>query len=88
MSAETVEIRIKRLRIRCWRRGIKEMDLILGKYADEKLTELSLSELDAFEELTETEDQTLFSWFNGQNQAPEKHQAMLKTLRAFHGLDR
>ena len=32
--AETRETRIKRLRMRSWRRGIKEMDLILGGFAD------------------------------------------------------
>jgi antitoxin CptB len=35
--AETREIRIKRLRMRAWHRGIKEMDLILGGWADSHL---------------------------------------------------
>jgi hypothetical protein len=34
MMTETREIRIKRLRMRAWHRGIKEMDLILGGWAD------------------------------------------------------
>ncbi len=34
------DIRLKRLRIRSWRRGIKEMDLILGAFCDEELAGL------------------------------------------------
>jgi antitoxin CptB len=37
MMAEDAAARIKRMRMRAWRRGIKEMDLILGPYADERL---------------------------------------------------
>lgn len=38
---ETPEIRLRRLKMRSWRRGMKEMDLILGHFADEVLTGLS-----------------------------------------------
>ena len=33
-GGETREIRLRRLRLRSWRRGIREMDLILGGFAD------------------------------------------------------
>ncbi|MDJ0859159.1 MAG: succinate dehydrogenase assembly factor 2, partial [Dinoroseobacter sp.] len=48
---ESRETRIKRLKIRSWRRGIKEMDLILGGYADANLKAMSEVELDAFDAL-------------------------------------
>ena len=35
--SETAENRIKRLKMRSMRRGIKEMDIILSAYADENL---------------------------------------------------
>ena len=41
---ETPEVRLKRLRIRAWRRGTKEMDLILGGYADAHLDRMDASE--------------------------------------------
>ena len=44
---ETRETRIKRLRMRSWRRGIKEMDLILGGFADAELAGLDAATLDA-----------------------------------------
>ncbi|MEO0913281.1 MAG: succinate dehydrogenase assembly factor 2, partial [Pseudomonadota bacterium] len=51
MTGETPEHRLKRLRLRSWRRGIKEMDLILGRFADAELAALSAEELDAYEAL-------------------------------------
>ena len=33
------ETRLKRLRMRSWRRGVKEMDLILGPFSDSELAE-------------------------------------------------
>ena len=37
---ESDEIRLKRLRMRSWRRGMKEMDLILGPFSDSQLVDL------------------------------------------------
>ena len=36
----TVEMRKKRIKIRAWRRGTKEMDLILGSFVDSSLSSL------------------------------------------------
>ena len=41
MTPETPETRIKRLRMRSMRRGIKEMDIILMRYADRRLADLA-----------------------------------------------
>ena len=43
------EDRLKRMRMRSWRRGTKEMDLILGPYADARLSGLSVPELDLYD---------------------------------------
>ena len=48
-AAEAAERRLRRLRMRSWRRGIREMDLILGRFADAALAELDAGDLDAFE---------------------------------------
>jgi succinate dehydrogenase flavin-adding protein (antitoxin of CptAB toxin-antitoxin module) len=59
--AETREIRIKRLRMRAWHRGIKEMDLILGGWADAHLAALDDTTLDAFEAVLAEADHDLYS---------------------------
>lgn len=54
--------RLKRLTMRSWRRGTKEMDLILGPFADTELAGLTESELDLFEMLLEENDHDLYGW--------------------------
>jgi antitoxin CptB len=53
---ETAEHRLKKLRMRSWRRGIKEMDLILGAYADAKLAELDPAVLDTYDVMLSEND--------------------------------
>ena len=53
MSIETAR---KRLSIRSWRRGTKELDLILGRFSDENLFKLDMSELDLYEQLLSNDD--------------------------------
>ena len=81
--SETHEARLKRLKIRAWRRGTKEMDLVLGPYADENLSKMSLAELDALEALMDENDQDLMSWIMGQSPAPATHQELLAILTRF-----
>ncbi|MBV9136160.1 MAG: succinate dehydrogenase assembly factor 2, partial [Hyphomicrobiales bacterium] len=65
MHSET-EIRRRRLRFRAWHRGIREMDLLMGGFADARLQSLDERELDVFEELLELPDQEVFTWLTGQ----------------------
>lgn len=62
MATETHEIRLRRLRMRSWRRGMKEMDLILGHFADGPLEDLGAADLDAYEALLSENDQDLYLW--------------------------
>ncbi|MEL6792892.1 MAG: succinate dehydrogenase assembly factor 2 [Pseudomonadota bacterium] len=84
---ETPEHRLKRLRLRSWRRGIKEMDLILGAYADARLAELDAPTLDAYEALLDENDQDLYRWVSGAGRGPDEHAAMLADIAAFHGIE-
>lgn len=84
--SETPEHRLKRLRLRSWRRGIKEMDLILGRFADARLGSLSAVELDAYEALIAEDDQTLYTWVSQRVEAPAIHAAALTQIRDFHNL--
>jgi antitoxin CptB len=67
---ETREIRVKRLRMRSWHRGIKEMDLILGGWADAHLDAVDDATLDAFEAVLAEADHDLYSWVSGQAEPP------------------
>ena len=81
---EAREIRLKRLRLRSWRRGIKEMDLILGGFADAELGRLGPAELDAYERLLEEPDWDLYAWVAGQAAPPAEHEPLIRRLASFH----
>ena len=68
--SESPEIRLRRLRMRSWRRGMKEMDLILGGFADQCLAQLTAAELDAHEIMMDENDQDLYLWITGAQQGP------------------
>ncbi|CTQ31777.1 succinate dehydrogenase assembly factor 2 [Jannaschia rubra] len=74
------EARRKRLKIRAWRRGIKEMDLILGGYADERLAAMDDDDLALFEAVLGENDHDLYSWVTGQVEAPARFAPLMAEL--------
>ncbi|MEO6394941.1 MAG: succinate dehydrogenase assembly factor 2 [Devosia sp.] len=77
-------MRRRRLRYRAWHRGTKEMDLVLGPYADAHLGGLGTPELDRLEALMDEEDTDLLSWVMGQEPVPPSVDAeLLDTIIAF-----
>ncbi len=81
--AETADARLKRMAMRSWRRGTKEMDLVLGPFADAHLAGLSPEDLDLFDALLAENDQDLMAWLLGQSRPPQRFQALLTRLSAF-----
>lgn len=77
------EARLKRIRMRAWRRGTKEMDLVLGHYCDEMLPKLDAAKLDALEALMDENDQDLMAWMLGQFPPPAEHAGLLAELGLF-----
>lgn len=82
MTEENHETRLKRLKMRSWRRGMKEMDLILGPFSDKAMSQLSVQDLDVYEEMLSENDQELFSWFSGQYQTPTKFSPIVEHIKA------
>lgn len=80
MSAEDPEIRLKRLKIRSWRRGTREMDLILGPWSDANLASLDADTLDLFEALLSENDHDLHAWVTGREKAPERFQGLISAM--------
>jgi antitoxin CptB len=67
---EAHEHRLKRLKMRSMRRGIKEMDLILERYADNNLPRMDAARLDHYEALLDESDHDLYQWVTEQVVAP------------------
>lgn len=79
-SDEPHDTRLRRLYMRSIRRGIKEMDVILTKFADAHLRRLSADDLDAYEAVLAENDQDLYQWVSGQAPAPQVHQPMIQQI--------
>ena len=80
--SETHEIRLKRLQMRSKRRGIKEMDIILSRYADAHLAGMDAPALDLYEALLNENDQDLYQWVSGQAEAPQELAALISEISA------
>lgn len=64
-SSEGLDNRRKRLLFRCWHRGTREMDLIVGRFADAHLAGLTDAELSQLEQLIELPDPDLYAALTG-----------------------
>ena len=83
-SAEFDERRRKIL-FRAWHRGMREMDLIMGRFAEERLGTMSNVELDTFELLIEVPDRDLLAWITNREETPSNYNTdVFQALKAFH----
>ncbi len=69
-SSEGLDTRRRKLLFRSWHRGMREMDLILGHFADTRIDKLSDEELDLYEALLDITDKELLSWIIGEAPVP------------------
>lgn len=75
--------RLKRLGMRSWRRGTREMDLILGPFSDQHLGDLDDAELTLYDQLLEENDHDLYLWVTGVGQAPAPISALMQRIAGF-----
>ncbi len=90
MPSETPENRAKRLRYRSWRRGTKELDLLLGPYADQRFDGGDEAGMDTYEVLLELPEPLIYSLLTATSEPeglagmPEDFVALIHAIRAFH----
>jgi antitoxin CptB len=94
MTAETnaaqgeLEMRRRRLHFRAWHRGMREVDLLLGRFADANIDDLDETELASFEALLLLPDPDVLSWVTGEFAVPpEADSPLVRRLLAFHGTE-
>ena len=80
--SEARDIKIKRLRMRSMRRGIKEMDLILSAYADANLDSFSDDALELYDRLLSENDHDLYGWVGGQFAVPAEYLDLVTHIAA------
>lgn len=82
---EPVAVRRKRLRFRAWHRGTKEMDLLMGPFADARIADLDDGQLAEFEELLSEPEPDVYAWIVGNTAPPARlHGTVLDQIIAYH----
>jgi antitoxin CptB len=85
LSSADLDPRRRKILFRCWRRGMREMDYLLGHFADAELPGLPEAELADLERLLDVPDRDVLSWLTGEAPAPAEHETpLLRRLKAFH----
>jgi antitoxin CptB len=69
-SSDGLDPRRKRLLFRCWHRGTREMDMLLGGFADVHIATLNEPELAELEQLIELPDPDLYAAFSEKEPLP------------------
>jgi antitoxin CptB len=84
-TSDGLDPRRRKLLFRSWHRGMREMDLIMGRFADSALAELSEAELAEFERLIELSDRDLLAWVTGEVAVPpDIDTVVFRRMRDFH----
>jgi antitoxin CptB len=84
-SSDELEIERKRLKFRSWHRGTREMDLLLGRFADRSLDGFDAAALRAYAALLEQADPDIYDWVCGRGQYPEGElRPIVAALTEFH----
>ena len=82
---QELDARRKRLRFRAWHRGMREMDLVFGPFADAAVAGLTEDEVAQFEALMEVPDPDVYAWITGAAPVPANFDtALFRRLCAFH----
>jgi antitoxin CptB len=83
-SSEGLDLRRRKLLFRSWHRGLREMDLILGGFADARIAQLNEGELSEFERWIDVPDRDLLAWVTGEELVPADFDSQLfRDLRDF-----
>lgn len=83
-SSGNLPVRRKKALYRSWHRGLREMDLLFGTFADARIDDLSLPELDQYEDLLDQSDTELLKWFTGEVPVPPQFDhALFRRIQAF-----
>jgi len=85
-SSDGLDERRRRLLFRAWHRGMREVDLITGGFADAHIGTLTEAEVGEFERLMDVPEPELYAWVTGTEATPASHDtALFRKMRAFHG---
>ena len=77
----TISVVRKKLSIRSWRRGTKELDLILGRFSNKNLINFEMSELDLYEQFLSYDDYLIYNWLFEKEDTPRIFESLVKQIK-------
>ena len=77
----SIKIVRKRLSIRSWRRGTKELDLILGQFSDKNLNDFNMSKLNLYEQFLSNDDYLIYNWLFNKEDSPILFKSLIKQIQ-------
>jgi antitoxin CptB len=84
-SSDDLDVRRRKALFRSWHRGTREMDLVLGRFADAAIADLNDGEMDDYELLMEAPDRDIFKWLTGESETPGNYDTpVFRKIRQFH----
>lgn len=85
MPKKFTQDEIKKMLYRCWHRGCKETDILLGDYAQEKIFTLNDSQLLQLDNLLKVDDVHIYNWITEKIDTPEEYNnEILEDIKQFH----
>lgn len=80
-----ISITRKRLIFRSWHRGTREIDLLLGKFADAHIPAMQAEALALYDRFLNNSDPDIYNWITGQEPVPPaEDNAVVRLLLAFY----
>ncbi len=87
-SSSDLDPRRRKALFRSWHRGTREMDLVLGRFADAEIDKLSDEEMTIYEHLMEAPDRDLFTWLTGSVETPTNYDTpVFRRIRSYYELN-
>lgn len=75
----------KKLIFRSWHRGTREIDLLLGRFADAHVPQFNAQDLQDYEDLLKNNDPDLYNWITGKEEPPANIMSdVLKKIMTHH----
>lgn len=86
---EDIEVRRRRAQWRAGHRGTKELDLLIGGFAEARLPDMAVADLDRLEQFLALTDPEIQGWLLGPEpgSAAGEFADVVTKIRTFHGLD-
>lgn len=85
---KTLEEKRKQLIFRSWHRGTREMDMIMGRFADAHMADFDEGEIRLYEELLQVPDPDIYEWVCRRSDVPANLRSdVTDKLLEYHAYD-